>query len=137
MITFCGALPSVRRSYASRAASKATRTLSRRSSSSMTRWTYGFWRAAATAPAAAAAFFFFVAMQSLLWVGVVPLGASIPARPCSSRGPRKSGVEHVADVGDPHEPQPLAQVLGHVLGVRLVERRRDHGLDAAALRGER
>ena len=35
----------------------------------MTRWTYGFWRAAVTAPAAAAAFFFLAMKLPLVWSG--------------------------------------------------------------------
>src|ERR1700745_1479385 len=57
MIAFVGVLPFVRRSYALLADSKATRTLSRSSSSLTIRCTYGLSLAAATASAAVAALF--------------------------------------------------------------------------------
>src|SRR4051794_24769481 len=102
----------------------------------MTRWTYGFVRAAVTAPAAAAAFFFLAMQLPSLGRGRGSW-ASIPAPDHKSLGLLQGRAQHVADLADPDEPRPLAQVLGDVLHVGLVERRRDDRLDVVALRRQR
>src|SRR4051794_12390562 len=60
--------------------------------------------------------------------------------PChaGSSAARLQGLaQHLADLGHPDELQALAQVLGDVVGVGLVERRGDDRAHVVALRGQR
>src|SRR4051794_32266021 len=103
----------------------------RRSSSSTTRWTYGLYRAFRAAFWALAAFFFAAIPPSL----AVRFRAWRRAYPGSA--PVERRVEDLRYLADPDELHAVAQVIGEVLGVRLVAARGEHALDPRPLRRER
>src|SRR2546423_11171165 len=112
---------------------------SRSSASWASRWMYRFSRAAIAAfPAFAARF------RAAIFLPRAPVavGLSIPGSGRSVH-PRAGHLvlqrqgEHLADVLDEVQVELAAQVLGDVVGVLLVQARRDDHADAVALRRQR
>src|SRR5688500_13719541 len=142
-IAFAGPLPLAMRAYASRADSTASRMLSRSSSSSMSRWTYGFER---RLDAASPAFFadcaarlLFTAINPLLigfLVRLVSAGSLYPIS-AGARPPAHSEFSHglgvferyregLAQLLDVDELEIAPLVLGDLVDLALVERGHDH-----------
>src|SRR6202020_2376040 len=63
-------------------------------------------------------------------------GLERPRAP-ASRSALERDLERLPDRGHEAELEVLAQMLGDLVDVLLVERRRDHGADTVALRGQR
>src|SRR4051794_15369256 len=112
---------------------------SRRSSSSTSRCTYGLSLSANTVAPALAAFFFAAIELPRLACGCrgEHTLTTPTARARSLAGLLESDLEDLLDVVDEAEPEVLAEVLGDVLDVVLVELRGDHQRHAVALRRER
>src|SRR5919198_3105446 len=112
---------------------------SRSSASSTRRCTYGLsLSASALAPTLAAVFFAAIELPRLA-CGCRREHTRTAPTPRARCGPRRleRELEHLLDVVEEPELDVLAQMLGEVLAVALVELGRDHQLDAVALGRER
>ena len=139
---FAGPLPFDMRAYALRADSNALRMLSRSSSSSTSRWTYGFERTAlpaAYAPAPAFAAFFFAAIALL---GSACCGHSTRSRPTLRNAFGALPLERASSTSSTWSTSTnfmLARAACSGMSSMSASLRRghDHALDPGALRGQR